>query len=199
MPLSAELRRHPWRTVILSSLIGAFACALVAMNLPPATQVALSFTINQRQQVTADYSYDGYYALRAAELFADTIISWFSTPASVSDIYAAAGIALPETEAASAAGRFRAKKLSAQVVTVSYAERDRGRAEALAKAGIATAAARTAELNRDADGRSLFELIAAEPVISASRFPSDRAAVIGLLLGAAASALALYFSASTKP
>ena len=198
MPLSAELRRHPWRSVILTALIGAFAAALVAMNLPPATRVSLSFTINQRQQATTDYSYDGYYALRAAELFADTVISWFSTPASVSDIYRTAVIALPEEEAAAAAGRFRAKKLSAQVVTVSYAEKDRGRAEALAKAGVAIAAARTAELNRNAEGRSLFELIAADPIISASRFPPERAAIVGFLLGLAGGALALYFSASPK-
>jgi hypothetical protein len=195
----AELVRHPWRFTVLTALVGAFAAGLVAMNLPPVTRVSLSFTINQRQQETPDYSYDGYYALRAAELFADTVISWFSTPAPVSDMYRAAGITLAEGEAVEAAGRFRAKKLSAQVVTVTYSEKDRARAEALAKAGVAVAGERTAELNKNAQGRSLFDLIAAEPVISASRFPPERAAVIGFLLGAAFAAAGLYFSQTSKP
>ncbi|GEM_PF-2465906 len=159
---------HPLRAVISAAVLGAMLGAAVASTVPPRAKVSLAITISQRSlQETTEYAYDGYYALRAAELVSDTMISWFSTPSVIRDIHAEAGLELSEAEALAAAGRaFRAKKYSSQSVVVAFSAPDAASARALSDAASRVVSDRAAALALSSGGESLFHATASEPVVA---------------------------------
>ena len=189
----------PFRAVLIAALLGALVGAALASALPSRVKASLSFTVAQQaRQETADYAYDGYYALRAAELISDTMISWLSTPSVVKEIHAAAGLDLSDEEAFAAAGRaFRAKKYSSQNVVVSFTAPDEASARKLASAASDLLAARTAGLTLTAKGDSLFHVTASAPVVAPAAASPRAAAAAGASVGAFLG-LALAYLARTK-
>ncbi len=141
----AWIRSHPVRFVIAAALAGAVLGNLASRVFEDRFnrwEVSLAFTINQRPRPeTKDFSYDGYYALKASELFADTLISWFKTPAVIGDVYGG------QERAVRAAAGFRAKKPSSQSAVILFREQDRSIAEDLAKRLSALMVKTTGELN----------------------------------------------------
>ena len=175
------------RIIILSALAGALLVGVIAGFLPARYETSISFTIDQRpRQQPKDYDYGGYYGLKAAELFGDTLISWFGTPSFVVDLYKEAGIPLPlgRADVAAAVDGFSAKKLSTQNVLIRFSTRDQASAEALAKAAAAAVGRKTAALNQDDQGNSLFIIAASDPIITRAPIPPPVAAAVGLALGA---------------
>ena len=192
----AWIRSRPARFVIAAALAGAILGGLASRvfeNRFNRWEVSLAFTINQRpRQETKDFAYDGYYALKASELFADTLISWFKTPAVIGDVYDG------QERAVRAAAGFRAKKLSSQSVVILFREQDRAIAEDLAKRLSALMIKKTGELNQNAKGESLFVLIPSDPVI-VDAWPSPaRAGGAGFVLGGVLAALVLYLATPPK-
>lgn len=177
---------HPLRAVLASAAAAALLFVAALGALPERTSVSFAFTISQQaRQATTDYSYDGYYALRASELVADTMISWLGTPSIIKEVYADAGIAMTDAEIKAIAGRaFRGKKYSSQNVVVSYAASD---AETAAKlytslARLLSERARTLVLSPEQE--TLFIVTASEPVIAENSFSPVRAALAGAFVGA---------------
>ncbi len=189
----------PLRTVLIGALLGALVGAAAASAAPARVKVSMAFTIAQQsRQETADYAYDGYYALRAAELVSDTMISWFSTPSVIRDIHAAAGLELSEAEALAAAGRaFRARKYSSQNVVVAFSAADEASARALAAAASDIVAARAAGLALSSKDETLFHATASSPVVAAVSTPPAAAGAAGTLVGGFL-AFALAYAAGKK-
>lgn len=177
---------EPFKTVLLFAIIGGLAGFSLAKLMPPSARVSLAFTIaEQSRQETTDYSYDGYYSLRASELVADTLISWLSTPSVIKDIYAASGIAIGDDRAFAEAGRaFRAKKLSSQNVVVSFSAPDAAVAAKLARQTAVILSERAARLALSPKNESLFLVTASDPVIADASLPLPAASAAGLLVGA---------------
>lgn len=199
MSLTVFFRAKPFAAIVLSAIVFGLLGLGAPRILPAPHAVSLAITINQPPRAeTAEYSYDGYYALRASELFADTLISWFGTPSFVADVYRAAELPVPE-RLLQDTRRFRAKKYSSQSVVLSFSEPDRPAAERLANAFAAVASDRTAELNLDAEGRPLFTLRADPPSIGRGGLTPLRTAIVGALLGAAAGYALAFASARKKP
>jgi hypothetical protein len=174
----------PLHTVILGALVFAILGAALASAAPLRQEVAIDFIVDQRaRQATTDYAYDGYYALRAAELFADTLISWFSTPSFVKAVHERANRPLDEFMPLPTR-MFRAKKYSGQNVVVRFIDPESSGDSGLAEAIIAEASARTASMNPDADGGPTFEVTAAEPVRSPANMPPLRGGLAGAFVGA---------------
>lgn len=193
MPPLEALRRSPVRAVAGAALLGALLAVAAARAFPTRYETTLDFTIDRPvPQETADYAYDGYYALRASELFADTLIGWFSTPSFVksvltrTELAAADGVALP-------ARLFRAKRYSSQLVVVRFSAKTPDAAAALAAAAVTEASERAAGLMPGAKGQPLFMLRAAPPVIELRRLPTERAAFAGAALGALTVMVWIYF------
>jgi hypothetical protein len=175
--------RRSGRLVAATTLVAALAAGAVAVTVPKRVEASLAFAINRiNREATVDYQFDGYYALQAADLYAQTVVSWFSTPAVVRDIYAAAGLT-PDLESQSAfASKFRTKRYSAQNIVVRFTEPDADRARQLATAVTDTLRKRTATLNETADRKSIFEIVASEPVVTERR-PAVGTAVAVAALG----------------
>jgi len=131
--IKAFIRTRPLSTVFVGAMLGALVAVILASCSPGSARVSLAFTIaEQQRQDTPDYSYDGYYSIRASELVADSLMSWLSTPSVIKDIYTSAGLPITDAQAFAKAGRaFRAKKdLKKRWESLSYTAR-REYAEAL--------------------------------------------------------------------
>lgn len=190
--------KKPLLTIIYPAVAGAFFGSALAMSLPESTKVSLSFTVAQQsRQATADYTYDGYYGLRAAELVSDTLISWLASPSVVKDIYAESGHPISDKEALSVAGRsFRAKKSSSQNVMVSFSAPNESISADLAASTSKILSERAEHLVLSADGSSLFNVTASTPVIAEAGVEPRAAGLAGFIVGAFLGLLIAYFSSA---
>lgn len=178
--------RQRWLILGLT-LTAAVAAYLVAATRPVMTAVSMSFAINRtNKEATSQYQYDGYYALQAADLFAQTVVSWFSTPSVLREVYDQANLDPEIRSLNSLLARFSVKKYSAQNIVVKFKERTRQRAETVAAAMKVVMEAKASRLNQAADGKSLFEIVASPAVVAAARpngwLPGGVALVLGFAL-----------------
>ncbi|MBI4426638.1 MAG: hypothetical protein HY567_03595 [Candidatus Kerfeldbacteria bacterium] len=127
---------------------------------------SISFSVNRiNKEATTDYQYDGFYALQAADLFAQTVVSWLQTPSVLVEIYDRAGISSNAAPLRTLTSRFKTKKYSAQNIVVTYSTPTEEEGQRIAKALTDVLSARTAAVNRTAAGEALFEVPAAKPVV----------------------------------
>lgn len=143
-----------------------------------------SFAVNRiNPESTPDYQYDGYYALQAVDIFSKTVESWFETPSFLNGIYGAAQVD-PEIESITTLpSRFSVKRYSAQNIVVRFTERTQERAEKVSHAVANVLMERTSELNRDPQGRPLYEVIGSNSVIAPTQPNPWLYGVIGLFVG----------------
>ncbi len=190
---------RPLQAVLASSAAAALLFASVSSALPRRADVSFSFTVSQQaRQATTDYSYDGYYALRASELVADTLISWLSTPSILKEVYEKAGIPTTDTEIKALAGRFfRGKKYSGQNVVVAYSAESRETAAKLHESLSSLLSSRARTLVLSPDQETIFIVTASEPVIAAGGVSALRAAIAGAFVGAFVGLAYAYVSRQT--
>jgi len=119
MELSELIRlavKH-YKFLIVIAVIAGLAGAWFAYSRPTQYEGSVSFTINRiNTAVTTEYQYDGYYGIKAAELFGQTVVSWLETPSVLLDMYQRAGVEPHITSLSSFTGRFRAKIYSPQTI-----------------------------------------------------------------------------------
>lgn len=167
--------------VVIATLTAGVSAALQ----PTAQSVSLAFAINRINQApTTDYQYDGYYALLAADEYAQTVVSWFTTPSIIRELYDQAKIDPNMTTVNSLTGRFKVKKYSAQNIVVKFSEPDETRAKALAGAIQTTLVERTERLNRTADDKAQFEIVTSAPVIAPAKPSPILWGAVALILSA---------------
>lgn len=180
--------------ILLLTAIAVITTLAVAATRPTMTGVSMSFAINRtNKEVTTQYQYDGYYALQASDLFAQTVVSWFSTPSVLREVYDQANLD-PEIQSLnSLPSRFSVKKYSAQNIVVRYTERNNERATKLADALKTVMEQKASQLNQTSDGKSIFEIVAGAPVVADARPNIWLAGGVALILGLA---VALFIAAA---
>ncbi|MDP2683908.1 MAG: hypothetical protein Q8P20_02520 [bacterium] len=157
--------KYKW-LIIIVIIVGV--CSAVAFSLikAPYFDTSLSFSINRvNHQTTADYEYDGYYAIQASDLFSQTVMSWLMTPSVLLEIYESAGIDPKISSLEEISSRFKTKKFSPQNIVVRYKERDYETADKIATAITTTIQNNAQQSNKTSDDEALFEVIGTKPVI----------------------------------
>ena len=142
--------------------------------------ITIGRTENKNVSIATDYQYDNFYRLQADERFGDTLVRLLATPQVTQTIFEEAGLKNEAPEGVYFTGR----KLSAQIVEVTFVDRDQTKLMALAKS-VPTALNRyTSELDtKEGSQGNWFRVIASEPVVSDARVDSKQVLVIMLFLG----------------
>lgn len=167
--------------IILLTIAGSFLWAYVQ---PVRYLTSMSFSVNRiSQQQTSDYQFDGYYALQAADLFSQTVVSWLQTPSVLVEISERAGSATPVTSIRSLTSRFKTKKYSSQNIVVTFAASSEDEAKRLASAVTDVITTRAQDVNRTTDNQALFGLVASQPVIVRAEPSPYLIGVVSLLVG----------------
>jgi len=145
---------------------------------------SMSLGVNRaNKDATSDYQYDGYYALQAADLFSQTLVSWMQTPSILVEIYRQADLPTDEDSIRGITGRFKTKKVAAQNVVVTYMSPTEEEAERLANAMTKVTSELTKDVNRDANNQSLFELRSATPVIVRAKIDPVLLGIASVVIG----------------
>lgn len=170
-----------WALVLVITL----GAAVWQQNQPIRYQATLLLNIGRADvQTTEQYTYDSFYRLQADERFADTVVRWLGSPRIAADIYAASGLPSDHMGARDLGRVFGAKRLSSQVIEVTYAGTSEKTVSSLS-VSVTTVLNRYAEsLNRENREVSWFIVIGSDPVIRDARSPLALAVAVGLALGA---------------
>lgn len=196
--------RRSLLSLVAATLLGALAAGLFAARHPVRVQASLSFAVNRISTVASqEYQYDGYYAIQAADLFSQTVVSWFSTPPVLRAVYEAAALTADVTSLADLTRHFKVKKVAAQNIVVTITESNRTRAEQLASAVTTTMQSRASALNQTADRKAMFELAGTAPLVVDVR-PNTRlwalaGALVGFLVGLSGLSLTAYLASLGRP
>jgi capsular polysaccharide biosynthesis protein len=133
---------------------------------PIAYETSLDLNITRSgSQNTEGYKYDDFYRLQADEKFAETLVEWLKTPRIVKDIYAGAGVDREKDSLRSLEKNFRVEKMSSQLVSVTFSEKDRKTAEKISNSLVDEVRANTENLNSGQKENTWFEIVSHEPVI----------------------------------
>lgn len=186
--LAVFVRRKVLGMAIIAVVVGG--SYLWSYTRPTHYTTSMSFAINRvNKEQTTQYQYDGYYALQAADLFSQTVVSWLDTPSVLEGIYARAGATMPRT-LGGLSSVFKTKKYSAQNIVVTFNTPTREEAERLSIAASDEIASRTSSVNRNADDKAIFEVITSKPVTELAR---PNPLLIGIMSFVVAITLAMFF------
>ncbi len=164
--------------MLVASAIAAVGTALIVSRLPPAVDLSMSFTIPVPDRpASGDYEYDGFYALQATDLFAQTLTGWLGSPEVVARVYEQAKLALPTTSVRRLARLFTSRKLSGQLVEIRIRVQSDDEARRLASALAAVIEERVAAVNVAGQRGLTFHVVAGEPLI----VPVPRSAMLRAL------------------
>lgn len=182
-----DLKRS--RAWILWGTLAVVAVAVIVSALQPVTHTtSLSFSVNRIAAAESEYyEYDGYYAIQAADLFSQTVVSWFMTPSVLLEVYERAGIDPAIGSLDQFTSRFKTRKYSAQNIVVKYTERDPATAQALADAIVSIVETKAGELNKNETREALFEVRGSAPVTVEDHVNWTLTILIGLVVGFIAS------------
>ncbi len=182
--------------ILIIMVIGIGVSVVVAGTQPERTAVSVSFAINRvNRDATTQYQYDGYYALQASDLFAQTVVSWFSTPSVLREVYQQANLD-PEIQSInSLPSRFTVRKYSAQNIVVKFTERTDARAQTVATTLPKVMEDKATALNQSSDGKSQFDIVGGQPVIAPSKANLPLIVVAAVILSFA---LGLFVAAARQ-
>lgn len=188
--LAVFVRRKTLGIAVIALVVGGSYAWSYSRPTHYATSMSLAINRINKEQ-TAQYQYDGYYALQAADLFSQTVVSWLNTPSVLKAVFERAGIPMPKT-VSGFSSIFKTKKYSAQNIVVAFTTSTSEDAAKLAAAISDEISAKTASVNRNADNKAIFEVIASTPV-------TDRAAPNPLLIGAVSVVVAITLALFVVP
>jgi hypothetical protein len=190
-----ERKRLFFGTVSIFLLAGLAFCFLQPRGY--AADLTLNVARTGSQQ-TAEYKYDGFYRLQADERFADTVVRWLGSPRMTMNIYAAVRVDPGEGGLLARSGRFKAERLSSQMIRVRYWTKEAASARDLARSLVAAVNSEAEALNGGRWEESWFRVVGDEPVVSDSRVDwatvLAAAAALGLLFGFWLVLLGHYFT-----
>jgi capsular polysaccharide biosynthesis protein len=197
MELKQHLSTLRWGRawIIWGTLLILAVTLTVSWFTPVSYTTSIAFSVNRIAiEETEYYEYDGYYAIQAADLYSQTIVSWFLTPSVILTVYEKAGV-IPEIDSLRAfTSRFKTKKYSPQNIVVTYTERDERAARKLADAIVDTVETNAGELNQTAGREALFEVRGSTPVVVENRVNWVLNLGVGLIAGLLVSITIVYIA-----
>jgi capsular polysaccharide biosynthesis protein len=130
-----------WRTVqqktpivLMVSFVVALVAWMIVRGIGASYEVHFSYLISlsQREEVS-DYSFDGYYALQATDLFTATLAQWIKTPEVIVEAHKEAEINLKSSDPRALGRRIKAVKTAPQLIEVTVKGESRQETERLAQ------------------------------------------------------------------
>lgn len=172
------------KLIIAVSVVTAMSAFLFSVAQPLKYEVSLSlFITKNKTQETDDFKYDGYYALQASEIIADSIGQWMKSPEIVNTIYQRAEVAQDFKNIKSYTKKFIAKKMSAQYVEVKFKTSDQEDAKKISTATVEALKSKIKNLEENSEQELSFSIESGEPIILESKPNAFLNLIIGLISG----------------
>ncbi|MCD6149866.1 hypothetical protein J7J13_03730 [bacterium] len=171
----AIFKKH-FALFLLTAILSAAAIIVSQALRPSSCKVSLALNITRGGFLkTDDYRYDDFYRLQADERFADTVARWITLPGITADIYDEAGV--------NGNKKFKAKRLSSQIVEIVYTASDAETARKLSDAVVKVLNRETEKLNEPQKNEAWFKILGSRPIIIGHEPDWRKTALIGMLIG----------------
>lgn len=186
------IKKHYKLILIITILVGA-SSFVFTLKRPVVYDTSLSLFITRTTtQATQDYKYDGYYAIKAAELFSDTVRQWLQSPEVVIEIYKKAGIDL-ELESLRKLGKIlKVYKMSPQYVEVRFKAEEKEKVQKISSV-IPSVLQSKAQQLAWSSGDLAFYIRATSPVIIENKPKPLFNGLIGLISGFVLGIFVVFF------
>jgi hypothetical protein len=179
-PIRTLLRRS-FSTLLLLAAAAALITAFLVPRLPKGVDVALTFTVPiPHRPPSGEYEFDGFYALQATDLFAETLAGWLTSPNFVAEVYRRTGLPQPASSVRRLNRVFTARKISGQLVELRFRARSEEEAHRLLTEITEVVAERTENFNEEGRASLTFAITAENPLI----IPVHRSAPLRALVAA---------------
>lgn len=186
------IKRH-YRLVFIITIVVALSTLIFTLASPVVYDTSLSLFITRAtSQATKDYKYDGYYAIKSAELFSDNIEQWLASPEVVVEIYEQAEVNLVFRSLRNLRKKFKAYKMSPQYVEVRFKAREKEEAQKISRALPEVLQGKTHELAGAVKDIS-FNIKGATPVIVTNIPKPLLNSLIGLVSGFVLGIFVVFF------
>lgn len=171
------------KVIVLAALAAAIITLIMTPRLPQYQDVSLDLSIPVPSRTpTSSYDYDGYYALQATDLFSNTLAGWFHSPDFVTKIYSQSGVSIASTSLRNLEKVFVVKKVSGQLVNVSFTAPSFDEANKLGTSIARNIAERVALINAGGNHVLEFSVVAGKPVVVQHQRDKYAAAGIAALI-----------------
>jgi len=172
-----------WFVIIV--ILTGFSAYLWTKNQPQSYLASTTVTVNKasalKQQDVNYYLYDNYYNVQSAALFSQIVVSWFTSPAFVTEIYAKAGVNAPDIAQAKLGKIFKAVRQEPSTINLSVSSGNKEEASKLIAAATDVLQEETNKLSKNSD--SLYEIAKFVPVVSDNKPNVATNTLLGLLAG----------------
>lgn len=142
-------------------------------------------------QQTADFQYDSYYAIQAAEALSNNVVSLLETPELARELWRTAGVATDESPA-KLVKQIKAKQMASHLVRVNVNDRSEDVVKKVSSAVPELLKAKVEALEQTSSSESAFTVTSSEPFVSSVSYPLVPTTLAALLAGLLA-AIALVF------
>lgn len=179
-----KIIRKNSRPIIAISVIVAVSAFLFSVLQPLKYEASLSLFVNKdKTQETDDFKYDGYYALQASEIIANSVAEWLKSPEVVNSIYQKAEVACYFKNIKSYTKKFAVKKMSAQYIEVKFETNNEEDAEKISLAIAEVIESKVKNIGENSKQELSFLIESGKPVIIESRPNAFLNLIIGLISG----------------
>ncbi|TSC73049.1 MAG: Uncharacterized protein G01um101438_72 [Parcubacteria group bacterium Gr01-1014_38] len=166
------LLRRTFGTLVLLSVAAGVTTGFVSARKNPGVDVALTLTVPlptrqapQRDRSGGNVGETTFEALQSAELFAETLSGWLSSPDFVAAVYQRAGLKFPRATVRRLSRAFTAVKRGGPVADVHFHAPSAADGQALARAVITEIQERTTAFNAAAEDLT-FRVTASDPLVA---------------------------------
>ncbi len=171
-----------WAAVILVGL----AAFIFTQTQPQSFLASTTITVNKasalKQSEVNYYLFDNYYNVQSSALFSQIVVSWFSSPAVVKDMYEKAGITLPNISQGKLAKTFKAVREEPATIKVSLVGTNKDETTKLITAASDVIQEKTNELGRS-DKENVYDIVRFSPLVTDNSPNLLLNTIIGLIIG----------------
>ena len=181
------------KLIIAAAVLTALFSLIFSVIQPIKYETSLSLLISKNKtQQTDDFKYDGYYALQASEIMADSVEQWLKSPEVVNAVYQKAQVNPDFRNIKSYTKKFAAKKMSPQYVEVKFNASTKKEAEKISMAIVEIINNKARALEKNSDREISFSIESENPVIIESKPNVFLNLVIGFISGLALGIFAVF-------
>lgn len=170
-------------TIVVVATLGTFLFTKLQSK---SYLASITLTVNKssavKQSDASYYLYDNYYNVQSSALFAQIVTSWFGSAGIVKDIYAKAGIDLPNISQRALSRTFKATRIEPATIYVNLTGSDKDQATKLINASAAVMQDKANELGRT-DKENVYDIVNFTPVVSDTTANIWLNTLIGLVAG----------------
>lgn len=161
-----KIEAQKYKGVLIFALAVALVAGIFTWQKQDRYDVSLSLTVSRYgTQSAQDYKYDNYYAIKASDEFGETVSGWFKTPEMTQAIFKKLAVRPGSMSLDSLKRRFKAAKISPNLVEVRFSAKNENEAKNLAQAVSDTVVEKTNLLNVSSWQGISFLVAGGEPVI----------------------------------